>query len=429
MKASVVSRSHKSITVQVQISLEGSMLAMEESILEAVNGLGCIATEEALGYFDTDGSPLQIGDVKLTSKGLTPRDYQTPFGQITFARHVYQSSDGGRTFCPLDSQARILVSSTPRFAKIVAFKYADGGSANVCKDLEVSNGRIVARSFIQNLSEAVGSIALAHEESWTYTTPIPKDKCIDIVVIGVDGTCSHMCKDGWRETMVGSISLYSAGERVHTTYIGAVPEYGKATFYERMDREIGHVKSSLPQALYVGIADGAKWNWEFLEKYTTHQTLDFYHATEYLTKVADAAFLKNPKSRKEWLDDACHRLKHNKTAPNILTQEFKNFLKSARTEDAQNKIESSLHYFQNQKQRMTYADNIKKGIPIGSGVTEAACKTIVKQRLCCSGMKWTDKGASIVLALRCLSRTAGRFEQFWSKIIQYGVPQVEWCTS
>jgi hypothetical protein len=41
--------------------------------------------------------------------------------------------------------------------------------------------------------------------------------------------------------------------------------------------------------------------------------------------------------------------------------------------------------------------------PIGSGVTEAACKVIVKQRLCGSGMKWTEDGASVVLSLRALS--------------------------
>jgi len=29
-----------------------------------------------------------------------------------------------------------------------------------------------------------------------------------------------------------------------------------------------------------------------------------------------------------------------------------------------------------------------------SGVTEAACKTVIKQRLCCSGMRWKEAGAA-----------------------------------
>lgn len=429
MTASVISRSPSSVTIQVQVQLHGSMLAMEEAILDAVNRVGNLATQEALFRFDTDGSPIQVGTVKMTSKGPVPKEYQTPYGSVMVPRHVYQTSDGGRTYCPLDSQARILVTSTPRFAKVISSKYGEFGSGRVAKDLLGNHGRSVPRSFVQNISEVVGAIALAREETWTYTTPIPDDKVIDVVVLGVDGTCAHMCEDGWRETMVGSITLYSHGDRIHSTYIGAIPEYGKATFYERMEREIQHVKDILPKAIYVGLADGAKGNWDFLKKHTSHQTVDFYHATEYLTKVADSAYYRQPKDRAAWLYDACHRLKHNKTGPNALIGEMKTFLHAANSDEHREKIDASLTYFQNQKKRMTYAENAERGIPIGSGVTEAACKTIVKQRLCCSGMKWKGKGASIVLALRCMTHTEGRWDQFWGKVNQYGVPEVEWSTS
>lgn len=71
---------------------------------------------------------------------------------------------------------------------------------------------------------------------------------------------------------------------------------------------------------------------------------------------------------------------------------------------------------------MNYSQNVSNNLPIGSGVTEAACKVIVKQRLCNSGMKWKAKGASVVLSLRCLTYTENRWEQFWNKIDQYGFP-------
>ena len=60
--------------------------------------------------------------------------------------------------------------------------------------------------------------------------------------------------------------------------------------------------------------------------------------------------------------------------------------------------------------------------PIGSGVTEAACKVIVKQRLCGSGMKWTEGGSAVVLSLRTLSYTPERWGQFWAKIDRWGFP-------
>ena len=100
----------------------------------------------------------------------------------------------------------------------------------------------------------------------TGTTPCPTlDAPGTTITLGLDGTCLLMCEDGWRETMVGTIGLYDqAGERQHTIYLAATPEYGKATFLDRLEREIERVKATYPEARYVGIADGAKGNWEFL---------------------------------------------------------------------------------------------------------------------------------------------------------------------
>ena len=52
--------------------------------------------------------------------------------------------------------------------------------------------------------------------------------------------------------------------------------------------------------------------------------------------------------------------------------------------------------------------------------TEAACKVIVKERMCKSGMRWKEKGAQIVLATRSLYETVGKLEQFWCKVDCYG---------
>ena len=68
------------------------------------------------------------------------------------------------------------------------------------------------------------------------------------------------------------------GERLHTIYVGATPEYGKASFYTRMEGEIEHIKALYPEATYAGVADGAACNWEFLGPHTSFQVLDFYHA-------------------------------------------------------------------------------------------------------------------------------------------------------
>jgi hypothetical protein len=87
-------------------------------------------------------------------------------------------------------------------------------------------------------------------------------------------------------------------------------------------------------------------------------------------------------------------------------------------------VQRAIAYFENQSSagRMDYASRVAANEPIGSGVTEAACKVIVKQRLCGSGMKWTQGGSAVVLSLRTLSYTPERWGQFWSKVDRWGYP-------
>jgi hypothetical protein len=424
MPAAIVARTDTAFTIQIEIHYASSMLDFEEGIQQSLNEAGVLATAEALGRFDADGSPIQVGDTKLTSKGKLKKEYQTPYGVAPVERYVYQSSRGGKTYCPLDRNARIVISSTPKFAKMVSHKYAEFGSARVIKDLAENHGRVVARCFVQDVTDAVSAVALTKEEDWEYKLPQPEEPT-STITIGIDGTCTLMCEDGWRETMVGTIGFYDAGgERQQTIYLGATPEYGKATFLGRMEGEIARVKAAYPTARYVGLADGAKGNWEFLGRHTEVQVIDFWHAAEYLSDAGDALFSADPGAKKPWLEASCHRLKHDPGAARQLIRDLKRLAAEKGVAQGQPDLEATLTYFTNQSKagRMEYAGLVGSHVPIGSGVTEAACKVLVKQRLCGSGMKWKEPGAAAVLSLRCLTYTTDRWSQFWRKIDQYGFP-------
>lgn len=166
MPARLESVNGTTVTLTVEINLNGSMLAMEGDIQHALNEAGLVATAQALTRFDSDGSPIVLGDVKWTTKGQQPKGYQTPYGEVSIERHVYQRAGGGKTYCPLEPAARILVTSTPKFAQQVSSKYTQGSSGDVQRDLADNHGRVVARSYLQNISEAVGAIAQAKEEHW-----------------------------------------------------------------------------------------------------------------------------------------------------------------------------------------------------------------------------------------------------------------------
>ena len=422
--ATVVRRSGEEVTVEVTVRLSGSLLEMEAAILEASNAVGRCATEEALQRFDTDGRAIRVGEIKLTARGRDPKEYQTPYGAVEVERYVYQSSRGGRIYCPLEHQARIVRGATPRFASQLSHKYAQLNARAVQADLEQNHGRTVAASYIQNVAEWVGDIATAKEEDWEYAMPA-LERPIATVVVSLDGAMIPMADAaGYREAMVGTLSFYDhAGERQHSIYLAAAPEYGKQAFLQRMEREIVRAKQHFPAALYLGIADGAASNWRFLEQHTDRQLIDFFHATEYVGKVAQATYpyRQAEGQRAQWQHEYCTKLEHDPDALDVLIGEAARLSqRHSLSQKVRDGAISAWTYFTNHRHQMDYPGFLAAGLPIGSGVTEAACKTLVKQRLCASGMRWKTKGAGIVLSLRALTHTAGRWAQFWRKIDQFG---------
>ena len=426
MTAQIISQNDQEITIQVKVSLKNSMLESEQSILESVNEVGVLATEEALKQFDTDGEPIVVGHVKLTSRCITEKQYQTPYGVAHIERHVYQTSKGGKVYIPLESGARIIQGATPRFAKMLAHKYSNLAAPSVIEDLEANHDRKVAISYLQNVTDYVGSIAQAKEECWEYENP-KLDQPVSAMGISLDGAYILTVQDGYREGMVGTIALYNhQRERLHTIYVAASPEYGKETFFERFEREIIRAKVCYPNAKTIGIADGSKNNWPFLEKHTSKQILDFWHATEYLSEASHAVFpTKNQNAeREEWLEQQCHKLKHKKGAATRILNELKACAPKPLNKGVKENLETAITYFNNNIKagRMKYYEHTKNNLPIGSGVIEAACKTIIKQRLGASGMRWKANGIKMILSLRSLVKTKDRWNQFWGKINISGVP-------
>lgn len=423
MPATLIEQKNTTLTIQFTVEFTGHMLADEQSLQQALNEAGQAAMVPMIKQFDTHGEPIRVNGTKHTVKDYAPQTYETPYGPVQVERHTYQTSKGGRAYVPLENDARMVLNSTPRYSQIVSGKYARFGADSIRDDLLECNGREISRNYAKKLSDFVGTIAGCYETEWEYDLP-EFDRPVHAITLGLDGTCMLMHKDGWREAMCGSIAFYDAqGERLHTIYCSATPEYGKEKFKEKFGREIERVQKTFPNVVYLGLADGAKDNWTFLKIYTKRLLLDFYHAREYISKAASAIFGRDHLNKQIWEDNFSHDLKNKQGTASQLIKELqkqranldrKNFI------ERDEEIRQVITYYKNHKNKMSYARHIKENLPIGSGVTEAACKTLIKQRMCISGSRWKNDGASCVLALRTLKLTTGRWQQFWNYVMRHG---------
>lgn len=69
MSVKIISDDGQELTLQVKVDISGSMLEAEEKIQAVCNAVGLLSTEKALEYFDTDGTPLRVGEKKIYRKG------------------------------------------------------------------------------------------------------------------------------------------------------------------------------------------------------------------------------------------------------------------------------------------------------------------------------------------------------------------------
>jgi hypothetical protein len=325
----------------------------------------------------------------------------------------------------METKARMIGgNSTPRLAQMVSWKYSKMSSTDVAEDFQTNHQRHLSRAFVQELSSKVAEIAYEHEGDWTYELPQMPD-VVSHIALGRDGAMTPIIGEGYREAMNGTIALYNrAGERMHTIYVTCAPEYGKQSFEAVFDMEIARIKDTYPKVDYIGLGDGAKDNWTYLSTRSDVEILDFYHPTEYLSEIS--CLMAGPQqTSREWLENACHQLKHQPTGAADILGQMQQKLQQLNNHvcvkpQQYEPLHRAITYFTNNRSRMKYAHYLKKNYPIGSGVTEAACKVMVKQRLCGSGMRWTVDATDRMFLIRGLTLTDGRWQQFWKHIDRDG---------
>jgi hypothetical protein len=407
--------------------------AHEAVIVRLVHTIGQAALSDALTQYDVNKDLIHIGEETYRHRYDTTKEYQTAFGPVAIPCCAYanRKSDGdGKSIIPLELQAGIIEGYwTPTAAKNAVWALAHLTPQEV-EDMLLQFGAMnPSRSSLDRLPKALNQRwepqTVTYHEQLIADEVVPKNAIsfsvsLDGVMVGMKpdtllkGSTKPM-KTEWREASCGTISFFDVeGERISTIQYGQMPEHKKVTLKTLLIKNTEAILKERPDLKLIHLADGAQDNWAFfdLEMPYGFQLTDFYHATEYLKDAFSSAYPKDPSK-------AAAKFGEYKAILRDEVDGVQRVLRSLRYLRCQHKgnksIEASVSYFTNNQHRMHYAEAKAKKFPIGSGIVEASCKTLVGQRLKRSGMSWQHNGGQGILSFRSLIKSY-RFDKAWPLI-------------
>jgi len=223
----------------------------------------------------------------------------------------------------------------------------------------------------------------------------------------------HTCGPaGHSEVGCGTMSFYDAeGNRLSTVRMARMPERHKASLKTMLTQEIETVLSQRSDLRLVKLADGARDNWTYLSAALPPgvEFIDFYPACEHLKEAFDTAYGENSSKSKAPFEKYRYILRDEPAGVEKIIRALAHLRD---IHPRKKKLATELAYFRRHRHRMHYAEAQAQNLPIGSGVVEAACKTLATQRMKRSGMRWRHRGGQAILTFRALHQSE-RFERAW----------------
>jgi hypothetical protein len=211
----------------------------------------------------------------------------------------------------------------------------------------------------------------------------------------------------------GSPSIAKPGEGMRARYIsGLYPLAEMGPLLRRQGAQVGPDNAEV----WVAISDGGAGLEDFLERHFPRVDaviLDFYHASEYVAKLAKGLHPTDEGAALAQTEEWCRLLRDAGGHTLIGVLEAWEWPSTRGLAAVRSEV---LVYLRNQVQRMDYPAYEGNGWYIGSGAVESACKTVVGQRRKGSGMRWSEAGAHAVCHVRALDRSeSSQWDDFWRR--------------
>jgi hypothetical protein len=376
----------------------------------------------------------------------TPQQAWTLFGPVRLWRVGYRPTDktSEPTLFPLTLGLGLVQGASPALAGQAAHLLSEAGMTQqrvlaclrrtygvgwgVKKLRQVSEALAPALAEQRHEAQVERLLALLQQASASRGPHKP------VLSVGRDGiTLGVRCKGGsvFEVATTGTVSVLDRrGRRLGTVYLAYTPEPGQGRMSEALTRLLRAVlerwQGPLPRLCYVTDAGDNETSYyqKVLRRWRHPRTgtalewirvVDYYHASERLWTMAEQLFGQGRRAvawvrkMQKWLKkpDGVNRVLHSAAA---FRQQYG--LRGKRRAAFQ----KAYQYLRVRMKYLRYAEYRRLGVPLGSGVTEAGCKTVYTQRLKLSGMRWQKAGAQRILNLRALS-LSGVWDAAYARVL------------
>lgn len=370
------------------------------------------------------------GEYRRRAQQTPHHEVATLFGPITLMRLGYRScADGDPSLFPLEEALGLVKGCTPALAERVGFHAGQAGAtqrtvlALLRREHGVALGVGRLRQLLEALSEATAPLRRAAQArricELLQQAFARKGRGKPTLAVGRDGITVGNQPHGFFEVATcATVSVLDRrGKRLGTVSLGFAPELGQQTMTDELLALLHEIfrqwTGVLPRLAYVSDAGGPE------EKFYTQRLcrmrhpltkarlqwqriVDYYHAAQRLTTLAESLRLDQDVAQ-AW----ARRMRQVLKEPNGVSRVLHSAgaLRSrygTRSGEQAKAFATACSYLRRRSVWMRYHDFRSAALPIGSGVTEAACKTLFTQRVKLSGMRWKRSGLQIILNLRML---------------------------
>jgi len=354
----------------------------------------------------------------------------TSFGDITVWSYYYLNEDDGEPgLHPLHARLGIVAGTTPVLAERAARWAVDHSQREVRQLLAAEHGlhwsndrlRRVVREF-RRLVVAFRAEAQAERLlKWLAEAERSRGRNRPVLAVGRDGVMVPMRTGGdYQEASAGTVSVYDRRKkRLGTVYLGQMPESHQVTMTEELTSLVKAVllEWTGPEPRLVYVTDKGQAQDEYYRRVLKRMrhprnpkkrlewewVLDFFHAASYVGKLSEALFGKSTKEGQRWYGRMRHWLRdRDHGVTQMLRSAMQHYNRRKLSKAEEENFWKAYRYLRKHSRLMGYARHRRHGLPIGSGVTEAACKTVFTQRIKRSGMRWGNEFGQIIVDLRVI---------------------------